>query len=747
MFFVPKTFDLARILGVSLIWVLSVQLAAAENGLGGNSTRKKGDPSAAESKQPDLSKHTRIMPAIGKALEDLHYKRSKLDNAKSQKILETFISRLDPNKVYLTRPDIDSLQGKYGALLDNAIRMGDVRPSLDIFSLYRQRALSRMQSNLELLERDYDFKGDAQVRLNRKNVDWEKDMAALDAMWEKRVEAELLQEHLAEEGDRDPKDILRGRYRQIGLTVEKMRSEEVGDLFLTSIMKAYDPHSEYLSADDMENFDISMRLSLVGIGAVLKQEDEKITIVEVVPGGPADVDGRLKPKDRLLAVTQEDGETVDVVGMKVDDVVKLIRGEKGTKVTLTVEPAADRALRSDIALVREVVKLTDAEARAELIEMGEGKKIGWLTLPSFYANLGGSGPTKSVTQDVAALLKRLNQEGIDGLVVDLRRDAGGSLDEAIDLTGLFIPKGPVVQSKDAKGNILISRDKNPKVAYTGPMVVLVNRLSASASEIFAAALQDYGRAVIVGDSKTFGKGTVQTVLDLSRVMAYLGVKVKNPGSLKLTVQQFYRVTGESIQLSGVSSDIVLPSVSDSPELSEEENPNRMGPDKVQSAKFDPWESNFDVEVLRTLSNKRVEEDREFAYVEEDRQLLQKRLAENNLSVSKEERRKQKEENEARQGERAKVRTENPDFFAPKVKMLSVQTAESNGELEVVEYLAAEQRGKEKLKLQDASPEDAEVADPVKRETLKIIADMIELSEAKIAAVRQHEKGAFTDKND
>lgn len=746
MFSRTKALCLTRFICSVFIWVLAADLTAAKDGLAGTPTQKNTSDDA-ETKSPDLSKHTRIMPAIGKALEDLHYKRSKLDNAKSQKILDTFLSRLDPNKVYLTKSDVASLRDKYGALLDNAVRMGDVRPSLDIFSLYRQRALDRMKSNMGLLEKDYDFTGEARVRLNRKDVDWEKDMQSLDTMWEKRVEAELLQENLAEGVEKDPKEVLMGRYRQIALTVEKMTPEAAGDLFLTSIMKAYDPHSEYLSADDMENFDISMRLSLVGIGAVLKQEDEKVTIVEVVPGGPADVDGRLKPNDRLLAVTQERAGAVDVVGMTVDDVVKLIRGEKGTKVTLTVEPAADRALRTDIELVRELVKLTDAEARAELIEMDEGKRIGWLTLPSFYANLGGAGPAKSVTQDVAALLKRLNQEGLDGLVVDLRRDAGGSLDEAIDLTGLFIPKGPVVQSKDAKGNILISRDKNPKVAYTGPMVVLVNRLSASASEIFAAALQDYNRAVIVGDSKTFGKGTVQTVLDLSRVMAYLGIKVKNPGSLKLTVQQFYRVTGESIQLSGVSSDIVLPSLTDTPELSEEENPNRMGPDRVEAAKFSSWDLDFDIDSLRSLSEARVREDREFAYVEEDRKLLQQRLAENTISVSRDDRRKEKEEHETRQEDRSRLRVESPEIFNPKVRLLSVQTAKVNGELERVDYLAAEQGGKNKLQLQDVTQDEEYVADPVKRETLKIITDMIELNEAKIASVGRPGADNLPNKND
>jgi len=690
--------------------------------------------SDSKAKVPDLSKHVRIMPAIGKALEDLHYKRSKLDNAKSKKILETFVGRLDPNKVYLTKHDVESLQEKYGALLDNAVRMGDVRPSLDIFGLYRQRALDRMQKNLGLLEKDYDFEGDIKVRLNRKASGYEPDMQALDAMWEARVEAELLHEHLAEE-ERDPKEVLRTRYTQIAQTVEKMRPEEVGDLFLTSVMKAYDPHSEYLSADDMENFDISMRLSLVGIGAVLKQEDDKVTIVEVVPGGPADVDGRLKPKDRVLSVAQGDKPPVDVVGMRVDDVVKLIRGEKGTKVTLTVEPAADRALRLDVDLTREVVRLTDAEARAEVIELGaEGKKIGWITLPSFYANLGGAGPTKSVTQDVALLLKRLNHEGIDGLVVDLRRDAGGSLDEAIDLTGLFIDKGPVVQSKDAKGNILVSKDKNPKVAYMGPMVVLVNRLSASASEIFAAALQDYGRALIVGDSKTFGKGTVQTVLDLGRVMAYLGVGIKNPGSLKLTVQQFYRVTGESIQLSGVASDIVLPSLSDTPELSEEENPNRMGPDAVPPTSFDSWQLGLDVDMLRSLSAERVQEDREFGYVRDDKDRLQQRLSENTLSTSRAVRLREKAEDAAREEQRTKLRAEKPDTFAPKVRLLTVQAAKTGGDFEELDYLAAEQRGKGKLDMpQKESGADKLVADPVKKETLKIMADIIDMSNAKLAA--------------
>ena len=322
----------------------------------------------------------------------------------------------------------------------------------------------------------------------------------------------------------------------------------------------------------MKNFSINMGLSLVGIGAMLRSEDGYAKIESLVPGGPAQTDGRLKVGDRITAVAQGQAEYVDVREMRLDKVVEMIRGKKGTRVRLLVIPsdATDPSRRKNVELVRDEIKLKDQEARADIIirkdENGDPVKLGWLTLPSFYADMDKH--QKSTTRDVLALLKRLKKENISGLFVDLRKNGGGSLEEALSLTGLFLKSGPIVQTKDYNGTIRISSDPDSGIAYSGPLVVLTSRQSASASEIFAAALQDYGRAVVVGDKNTFGKGTVQTILPIGRFASLLGSHSDEDGALKLTIQKFYRVAGGSTQLHGVASDIVLPSLSDLPEFGE-----------------------------------------------------------------------------------------------------------------------------------------------------------------------------------
>jgi len=691
---------------------------------------------AASTTVADATKHSKIMVATTKALEDLHFSRQPLNDNMSKKILFAYLRRLDPNRLYFTQDDVSSLEKKYTLVLDNAMRAGDKRPALNIFSLYRERLSSRMSKNLESLQKDFQFEGAEEVPISREDAPWEGE-SVLNKMWSQRVEAELLQETLSDRQDgRAAKDVLGARYRQIRKAVEDMSEGQILDDFLNTVMKAYDPHSEYMSADAMENFDISMRLSLVGIGAVLMQDDDYVKIAEVVPGGPAAQDGRLQPNDIIVEVAEENEAPKDIVGMRVDDVVKLIRGEKGTTVKLTVLPAGAPAVKETVDLTRDLVKLTDAEARAELIELGTNgakRQVGWITLPSFYASMGSAGPEKSVTKDVALLLKRLKGEGMDGLIIDLRRDGGGSLEEAINLTGLFIPKGPVVQAKDARGKVAVSSDRNPKVSYDGPLIVLVNRMSASASEIFAAAMQDYNRAIIVGDSKTFGKGTVQTVLDLSRVMPYLGMTVKNPGSLKLTVQKFYRINGGSIQLTGVASDIVLPSVTDTEEVSEEKNHNRMGYDVIPPSKFELWGSDFDLEVLKSRSAERIADDVEFSHVRENIELLKSRLEDNSLSLDKAVRETEIAEAEERERKRAEILGEIQQKFNPAVKTMTVVNAVQGDDLEQTDYLSilesggAKGRARQKDKPLDGDLDPVD-RDPVKRETLFIMVDLLGLSE-------------------
>jgi carboxyl-terminal processing protease len=685
----------------------------------------------------------RIAVAVARWLEQAHYNREKIDDDMSLKLLETYLNQLDYNKLYLTREDVEGFRAKYGTELDNHILRGDLTPAREIFERYKQRVQDRVEKNKALAEKDYSFDSDKTVELNRKDSDWPADLEEADRLWSTRVEAELLQEHLSEVQLRTPKETVTRRYDQALRNVNEMGDEDVVDAFLTALAQSYDPHSEYLSPNDLENFQIQMKLSLVGIGAVLRSEDGYAKIMDVVPGGPADKDGRLAVGDRIVAVAQGDEEFQDVVDMKLDDVVEKIRGKKDTIVRLQIIPsnADDPSKRSIIEITRDKVKLKDQEAKAEILDVtnpdGAVHRIGWITLPSFYANMSGNGEPKSTTADVSLLLERLKKEKIEGLIIDLRRDGGGSLEEAINLTGLFIPEGPVVQARDPSGKIVVNEDNDPGVAYSGPLVVLMNRLSASASEIFAAALQDYGRAVIVGDERSFGKGTVQTVVDLDRSMIpFFGPKKGESGALKLTIQKFYRVRGGSTQLKGVESDIILPSNTDNPEIGEGSLDHRLDYDEVSpvvSSEIDPA---FPLIIghLGGRSALRVAEDPEFAYIREDMARLRERIDENRISINEDVRRAELEENKERKEARKSEREERGPAIVAEVRELTLDDARSNREeLEVVAYERERDKKYIDPEVEAAmDPEELEEEkkpqpDPIRNETVRIMQDYIEIS--------------------
>jgi carboxyl-terminal processing protease len=678
--------------------------------------------------------------SVARMLEQVHYSRQKLDDAMSEKLLMTFLEspNLDYNRMYFTQADIDEFRAKYATTLDELTNKGDLSPAHEIFARFRQRVEDRVAGNKKLAAKKYQFNRDATFQLNRQKEPWPKDMAEADRLWKDRVEAELLQEHLNEFQLRPPEQTVTKRYEQALRNVREMDDGDVVNAFLTALAQAYDPHSEYLSKEESDNFDISMKLSLVGVGAVLRSDDGFARVMEVVPGGPADRDGRLKESDRIAAVAQGDGEFEDVVDMKLDKVVEKIRGKKGTLVRLQVIPgdATDPSKSQIIEITRDVVKLKDSEAKAEVLDVegadGKTTRIGWITLPLFYANMNGSGPAKSTTEDVAALIGRLRQEGIQGLVMDLRKDGGGSLEEAINLTGLFIPRGPVVQAKDANGKISVSSDTNPGVSYTGPMVVVMNRLSASASEIFAAALQDYGRAVIVGDERSFGKGTVQTVLDIGKVMPFFSLGAADAGRLKMTIQKFYRVHGGSTQLNGVESDVVLPSRTDNAEIGEGSLKNRMDYDEAAPVKITPWPESLHLDELRAKSAARIAADPEFLYVSEDMKRLRERMETNAISLNEKVRRKELADDKARKESRKAERAERGPIIRAEVRQLTLDDVRSRREtLETVAY----EREREKTRHYD--PEEAEAEkregpqppepDPVRNETLRIIGDLINLT--------------------
>src|ERR1700751_1528280 len=606
------------------------------------------------------SKET-IAMSVGRLLEEGHYTRQKLNEEISNKFLQTYLEMLDFSHLFFTQNDVDELTAKYGNSMAGDVLLGNLKPAYEIYALYTKRVDDRVAKIKELLKQQMEFKSNATIEVSRQKAPWPKDVADADELWRGRIANELLQEKLSEHPIEPGPQLVARRYDRLARNVHEEDRDEQMKLFLDALAQTYDPHSEYLSKADMKNFSINMGLSLVGIGAMLRSEDGYAKIESLVPGGPAQVDGRLKVGDRITAVAQGQADYVDVREMRLDKVVEMIRGKKGTRVRLLAIPsdAADPSRRKNVELVRDEIKLKDQEARADIIikkdENGDPIKLGWLTLPSFYADMDRH--QKSTTRDVLALLKRLKKENIAGLVVDLRKNGGGSLEEALSLTGLFLKSGPIVQTKDYNGTTRISSDPDSGIAYSGPMMVLISRQSASASEIFAAALQDYGRAVIVGDKNTFGKGTVQTILPIGRFASLLGNHSDDDGALKLTIQKFYRVAGGSTQLHGVASDVVLPSLSDLPEFGEGALKNALPYDEVAKARYTKWSDSHSlfIDQLRRRSEERVKNDAEFHYVMEDIGRLRHKLDENRISLNEDARKKELQDDKLRKETRSKER--------------------------------------------------------------------------------------------
>src|SRR2546421_712952 len=696
------------------------------------------------------SKET-IAISVGRLLEEGHYTRQKLNEEVSRKFLLSYLELLDFSHLFFTQQDIDTLNAKYGNSIAGDVLLGTLKPAYDIYALYTKRVDGRVAKIKELLKQPIDFKSNATVELSRQKAPWPKDEAEADQLWRGRIANELLQEHLSEHPIEPAPQLVARRYDRLAKNVHEEDKDEQMKLFLDALAQAYDPHSEYLSKADMKNFSINMGLSLVGIGAMLRSEDGYAKIESLVPGGPAQVDGRLKVGDRISAVAQGPAEFVDVREMRLDKVVEMIRGKKGTRVRLLAIPsdATDPSRRKNVELVRDEIKLKDQEARADIIikkdENGDPVKLGWLTLPSFYADMDRH--QKSTTRDVLALLKRLKKENITGLVVDLRRNGGGSLEEALSLTGLFLKSGPIVQTKDYNGYIRISSDPDNGISYTGPLVVLTSRQSASASEIFAAALQDYGRAVVVGDKNTFGKGTVQTILPIGRFASLLGSRSDEDGALKLTIQKFYRVAGGSTQLHGVASDVILPSLSDLPEFGEGALKDALAYDEVAKARYTKWSDSHSlfIDQLRRRSEERVKNDPEFHYVMEDIGRLRHKLDENRISLNEDQRKKELQEDKLRKETRSKERLvrnqEEPQIYRvtldtvdkPNLQLImypgKLAEAKKNGTTPKVDPDAASDADTALIGGAGGADDDTKTPaiDPERDEALNILADLVDLT--------------------
>lgn len=527
---------------------------------------------------------------IVQILNKNHFRKITLNDSLSATILDHYIKEMDNNKSYFLASDIKSFE-KYRSTIDDLTVQENIEPAYEIYNLFRKRYKERMDYALNtLINQNFDYSSNEVYETEREKEPWAKSTEELNDLWRKVVKSQALSLKLAGKKPDEIKETLKKRYERFVKSMSQVNAEDVFSLYMNSITEAFDPHTNYLSPKSTELFKQSMSLSLEGIGARLQTDNDYTKIFEIVPGGPAAKSGLLSANDIITGVAQgKDGEMIDVIGWRIDDVVKLIKGPKGTTVRLQIFPALTgvKGPSKEISIVREKVKLEDQAAKKQVINyLQDGKdiKLGVITLPNFYMDFDeyqkGNPDYRSTTRDVRKLIGELKAEGVDGLVMDLRNNGGGSLMEAVELTGLFIKEGPVVQVKNSMNRVEVLPDDDKDIFYNGPMVVLTNRFSASASEIFAGAIQDYQRGVIVGES-TYGKGTVQTVYDLKRALP-----VNEPvGELKFTFQKFYRVTGSSTQHKGVMPDIVMPSALDAEHYGESANPSALPWDVIKSVSF------------------------------------------------------------------------------------------------------------------------------------------------------------------
>lgn len=602
---------------------------------------------------PGLSLELR---GLVRLLEEYHFNRDKITPASYSEVIPNTFKALDGQKLFLLGTDLAEIQARNRTenLYWNLATLGKLDPAFAIYTRYEQRVRDRVSWINARLARDFDFTTQATYPLDRSKLDWPANAEEADALWENRLRFDLLQELLNKKTIEEARATIAKRYDRIVKNLDDFDANDVAEVFLTSIAGLYDPHSTYFSPDTYADFSINMRLQLFGIGALLGLEEDVCVLKEIIPGGPADLSRSLKPNDKILAVAQEKGEFVEVVGMKLRRIVQQIRGEKGTKVRLLIQPgdAADAAVRKEVVLVRDLINLDSARAHGAIFQLpdhkGGTRPYGVITLPTFYGrDSRDSKDQNSATDDIATLITRLKEQGIDGLVLDLRRNGGGLLNEAVSLTGLFIPSGPVVQIKSSAGEVKIDEDKDPSVAYDGPLVVLTSRFSASASEIVAGALQNYGRAVVIGDTSTHGKGTVQTVIEMGNILPQLTRRGQTAGASKVTVQKFYLPNGASTQLKGVVPDVVIPSVDEFLPIGEQDLPHALVWDEISTSFFDAKPiPPATMSLLKTRSAERIAALPEFSLLKKSIDRFKIRQEEKNISLNLENRRSLKAEDKS-----------------------------------------------------------------------------------------------------
>lgn len=605
--------------------------------------------------------HTFEDQLITSILSRYHYKTFDLNDSLSQVIFNRYLNVLDNGKNYFLNFDIKSFDTQKFNLDDYLIK-GDVQFYYDVFNVYLKRLNQRARFVDSLLNQEFDYSIDENFEYNRDKAAWAKDENELNEIWRKRLKNDALTYKLNGKDWTFIQKTLKKRYKNLAQFLNQYNSEDVFQLAMNSFTESIDPHTNYFSPETSDNFKIDMSLSLEGIGARLQTEDDYTKIVEVIPGGPAAKSKLLNADDKIVGVAQnDDGDFEDVVGWRINDVVKLIRGPKGTTVRLQIIPAGSdlNTKPKEITLVRDKVKLEEQAAKSSVLEIINDNKpfrIGVIDVPKFYNDFegqkNGDGNYKSTTKDVKLILDSLKNKKVDGVIIDLRDDGGGSLQEAIDLTGLFIKDGPVVQVKNSDGNIDVATDPDPGIVYDGPLAVLVNRFSASASEIFSAAIQDYGRGLIIGE-QTYGKGTVQNLIDLNRLSSK---KNKDLGQVKITIAKYYRINGGSTQHLGVVPDISFPSFVDPSEFGESSEPSALPWDEIKSAKFNRYgDLSKIIPILKQKHLERIANNQDFDYLLEDIKIYKENKNKTSISLNEIIRKKEKDEEEQKKFERENER--------------------------------------------------------------------------------------------
>ncbi len=692
-------------------------------------------------------------------LQNFHFSRQEFTDELSSKFLETYLDKQDPSKIFLTQEDVNALRAKFAKELDDYLMAGQMmKAAKELHAAYKQRALQRLDYAAELIKKEkFTFDRDVEIERTRSKLkEWPKDEAAMKQLWKNLIEEQLLAEHLRREtitklaeeqnkpnplaNEKPAEEKLLMRYERIKHNIEETDEEDVAEALLSAASLTYDPHTDYMGARKMEQFMSQMDAGLVGIGALLAAEDDGSTkITGIVVGGPAEKSGQLKLNDRIVGVdTNNTGEMQDILFMKMDKVVDLIRGKENTTIRMKVESADSPGQAKIVTIVRAKVPMKSELATGQIIEINgeqEGKnRIGVLTLPAFYASM--SGGDRRCATDVQKILERMTAESVDGLVIDLRNNGGGSLEEVRRMTGFFNGRGPVVQIKDTNGVVEVKSAYNSAKKFEGPIVVMINKLSASASEILAAALQDYGRAVIVGDTSSFGKGTVQQPVDVGRYLPYFADRSR-AGSLKVTTQKFYRVAGGSTQLKGVESDIVLPTSSAAYEIGEGILDYAMPYDQIPACPNyvkDPTLAKI-LPELKKASAERVAKDKDLQVTAQEIERVKKRNEENKVSLNKE---KRKAESAKFQARRKEINKDRKTRFAEmakndaekyKIYRLTLDDVDAkslplaNPEKDNEQFMKVAEDPTEQL---DDTPDYPSGLDPELREGINIVRDMLNL---------------------